>query len=166
MSFRTKVKGLGLLAVGAAGGAAAAYFFDPDRGISRRAQASDQLAAAARDAVANAEDQLDYRAGQVQGAVVEAVDTGADAPSDDRTVKHRVETRVLGRDGIPKGDITVHAERGVVQLRGEVGSPELIERIVAETREVTGVRGVENLLHLPGQPEPATADAREAPQRF
>lgn len=162
MSFMSKVKGLGLLAVGAAGGAVAAYFFDPDRGTSRRAQASDQLAAAARDAVENAERQMEYQAGQVQGAVVEAVDGGGETPTDDRTLKHRVETRVLGLGDVPKGDITVHAERGTVQLRGEVGSPDLIDRIVAATREVDGVRGVENLLHLPGQPEPVTAAPREA----
>lgn len=162
MSFTSKVKGFSLLLIGAAGGATAAYFFDPDRGRSRRAVASDQLAAAARDAVAQAERELDYRTGQIEGAVAEAVDTGDDAPVDDRTLKHRVETRVLGREDVPKGDIVVHAERGIVQLRGEVGDPVMIEEIVAATREVEGVHGVENLLHLPGQPEPSTAAVRDA----
>ena len=43
---------------------------------------------------------------------------------------------------------------GVVQLRGEVSSPDMIRDLETKTRKVTGVRDVENLLHVHGQPAP------------
>ena len=43
---------------------------------------------------------------------------------------------------------------GVVQLRGEVESQELIDDLVARARSVQGVVRVENLLHVPGTPAP------------
>jgi hypothetical protein len=162
VSFGSKVKGLGLLIIGAAGGATLAYFLDPDRGRTRRAQASDQLEAALRDGLEEAERRADYHAGQFKGVVAETVDFGESPAPDDRTLKHRVESEVLGRAGVPKGDIVVHAEGGIVQLRGQVERPEVIDEVVRATRDVEGVRAVESLLHLPGEPEPATAAAREA----
>ena len=50
--------------------------------------------------------------------------------------------------------MNVNAQHGVVQLRGQVESPQLIDELVARTRSVQGVREVENLLHLPGSPAP------------
>jgi osmotically-inducible protein OsmY len=55
---------------------------------------------------------------------------------------------------VPKGQINVNAERGVVVLRGQVERPELLEALEARVRNVKGVRAVENLLHLPGSPPP------------
>ncbi len=162
MSFASKVKGLGLLLVGAAGGAALSYFLDPERGRARRALASDQIEAAVRDGLDEIERRADYHSGQLEGAIAEATDVGETPAPDDRTLKDRVESEVLGREGVPKGAIVVHAERGVVQLRGEVDHQEIIDEVARATRDVDGVRAVENLLHLPGQPEPATAGARGA----
>ena len=48
--------------------------------------------------------------------------------------------------------VNVHAENGVVYLRGEVPRPELIEELVERARKVQGVQVVESLLHLPGMP--------------
>jgi osmotically-inducible protein OsmY len=63
-----------------------------------------------------------------------------------------VET-ILFRDAdVPKGQINVNVQDGVVQLRGEVPRPEMIEDLVGKARSVQGVRDVENLLHLPGTP--------------
>jgi osmotically-inducible protein OsmY len=39
-------------------------------------------------------------------------------------------------------------------LRGEVDSWEIVDDLVEQARAVQGVRDVENLLHLPGQPAP------------
>jgi osmotically-inducible protein OsmY len=162
MSFMSKTKGLGLLLIGAAGGAAVQYFLDPIQGRTRRARTADQAGAAARDVVREAERQAAYRAGQAQGAVVEATKFGEKAAPDDKTLKHRVETRVLGREDMPKGDVVVHAENGIVQLRGEVDDPELIHWLVRHTRDVEGVADVLNYLHPPGQPAPTTEEAVEA----
>jgi osmotically-inducible protein OsmY len=162
MSVRSKAKGLGLLLLGAAGGALVQYFVDPIQGRTRRARTMDQAGAAMRDVAAEAERQADYRAGQVKGALHEMTDVGESPAPDDKTLKARVESEVLGREGIPKGDVVVNAENGVVQLRGQVESQELIRELQARTRAVDGVRGVQVFLHLPGEPEPVTARPIEA----
>ena len=55
---------------------------------------------------------------------------------------------------MPKGQIDVNAEDGVVVLRGEVERPELIKDLEEKTRSVQGVKDVENLLHTPGTEAP------------
>jgi osmotically-inducible protein OsmY len=55
---------------------------------------------------------------------------------------------------VPKGQINVNAENGVIVLRGEVEEPDLIRDLEQKTRKVQGVQEVENLLHTPGTPAP------------
>jgi osmotically-inducible protein OsmY len=81
---------------------------------------------------------------------------------DDATLAHKVESEVLR--GAPEG-ITVNAEDGIVVLRGEVDSPERMSELARMVLRVPGVSGVENLLHLPGQPAPNKAKALEASTR-
>ena len=45
-------------------------------------------------------------------------------------------------------------------LRGQVDRPELIHDLEEAVRKVPGVRGVENLLHLPGTPAPTSHAGR------
>ena len=66
----------------------------------------------------------------------------------------QVESELFREENAPKGQISVNAANGVVQLRGEVEQPELIDELVQRARSVQGVRDVENLLHLPGQEAP------------
>lgn len=68
---------------------------------------------------------------------------------DDASLAQKVESEVFRAAGVPKGMINVNAEHGVVYLRGELEEPELIERLIRETRKVRGVRDVRNLVHLP-----------------
>ena len=70
------------------------------------------------------------------------------------TLARKVETEIFRDAEVPKGQINVNAEDGVVFLRGEV-QPDLIEDLAAKARDVQGVLGVENLLHAPGQEAPA-----------
>ena len=87
---------------------------------------------------------------------------GADARDDatfagsaeDATLAHRVETELFRSDDVPKGQINVNVEYGKVVLRGEVGSREMIDDLVRRTSEIEGVKGVENLLHTPGEAAP------------
>jgi len=72
----------------------------------------------------------------------------------DPTIEAKVETELFREPHVPKGQINVNVQDGVVQLRGEVDRPELIEELVAKARAVQGVRDVENLLHLPGTEAP------------
>jgi hypothetical protein len=75
-------------------------------------------------------------------------------PVDDVTLARQVESELFREENAPKGQISVNAANGVVQLRGEVEQPELIDELVQRARSVQGVREVENLLHLPGQEAP------------
>jgi hypothetical protein len=50
----------------------------------------------------------------------------------------------------------VNAEYGVIYFRGEVPSREVMDELTARGRAVDGVRAVENLTHLPGEPAQTT----------
>ena len=73
---------------------------------------------------------------------------------DDVTLAHKVETELFRPADVPKGQININVQHGIVQLRGEVPQPEMIHDLVDRARRITGVRDVENLLHLPGTPAP------------
>jgi osmotically-inducible protein OsmY len=73
---------------------------------------------------------------------------------DDATLAHKVESILFRDREVPKGRINVNAENGVVFLRGEVDGPDLLQTLENRVGKVKGVKGVENLLHLPGQPPP------------
>ncbi len=73
---------------------------------------------------------------------------------DDSTLVNKVESIVFRHRDVPKGQININAENGVVFLRGEVERPELVDALEARVLKVRGVRGVENLLHTPGNAPP------------
>jgi hypothetical protein len=73
---------------------------------------------------------------------------------DDATLARKVETELFRDPEVPKGQISVNAQRGVVQLRGEVPSAEMLTELVERAREINGVRDVESLLHLHGVDAP------------
>src|SRR5918999_3902180 len=142
-----------LLALGALVGAALVYLFDPQSGRRRRALLRDRSAAFVRQG---------GRKGARAGRTVAAEAYGAsqkvqhlkEEPKeyDDATLAQKVQSEIFRDADVPKGQINVNAEDGIVVLRGEVERPELIEELVERTRNVQGVRDVENLLHLPGTP--------------
>jgi osmotically-inducible protein OsmY len=74
---------------------------------------------------------------------------------DDVTLARKVETEIFRGPDVPKGKINVNAENGLVVLRGEADTPEMIEDLARKAREVQGVREVENLLHVPGALPPS-----------
>ncbi|MDX6449821.1 MAG: hypothetical protein QOK13_209 [Gaiellaceae bacterium] len=73
---------------------------------------------------------------------------------DDQTLVDRVESEIFRDRKEVKGKVNINAEEGVVVLRGELESQDLIEDLVNAVREVDGVRNVENLLHTPGTEAP------------
>jgi osmotically-inducible protein OsmY len=73
---------------------------------------------------------------------------------DDWTLKAKVETELFRDEHDVKGAVNVNAQHGVVQLRGELPSRDLIDALVDRTRKIHGVKDVENLLHTPGTPAP------------
>jgi osmotically-inducible protein OsmY len=73
---------------------------------------------------------------------------------DDATLKDKVESELFRHEHEVKGSISVNAQEGVVQLRGELPSQDLIDALVHQTRQIHGVKDVESLLHLPGTEAP------------
>jgi osmotically-inducible protein OsmY len=144
-----------LLALGGLLGAAIAYLFDPQNGRRRRAILRDRSAAFARQGGRSS-----ARAGRAVAAEAYGVSQKAqhlkEEPKefDDATLAQKVQSEIFRDADVPKGQINVNAEDGIVVLRGEVEEPELIEELVERTRKVQGVRDVQNLLHLPGTPAP------------
>jgi hypothetical protein len=69
---------------------------------------------------------------------------------DDATLADKVKSELFRPESVPKGQINVNVQNGVVQLRGEVPGPDLIKDLEARVRRIHGVREVENLLHPPG----------------
>ena len=62
---------------------------------------------------------------------------------------------------MPKGQINVDVESGVVTIRGQVDNAFQIASVEKAVLNVPGVVGVENLLHIDGTPAPNKAQARE-----
>jgi len=74
--------------------------------------------------------------------------------ADDETLRQRVESQLFRDRHIPKGDLNINCEHGMVILRGELDSPQEIAHLEGRIRHIPGVRGVQNLLHPHGTPAP------------
>lgn len=136
-------------------GAALTYFFDPQSGAGRRALVRDRTVAFFRRSASDASRMATSVQADAKGAVQKAKRREEKlADHDDATLARKVETVIFRDPDVPKGQIGVDAEDGIVVLRGEVDRTALIEDLEQKTRNVQGVKGVENLLHLPGaEPE-------------
>jgi osmotically-inducible protein OsmY len=139
-----------------AAGAAAAYFLDPISGRRRRHTTRDRGSSLARKGVHRGRRFGRYAASEIVGRRKRVLRTlrHEEPDLDDATLAHKVETILFRDREVPKGQINVNAENGVVFLRGEVNGPDLLNTLEDRVRKVKGVKGVENLLHLPGQPAP------------
>lgn len=144
-------------------GAALAFFLDPERGRGRRAMARDRIAATVRR-LGRRGGRLARRAeSEAYGAWQRASHlTPENPPTDDETLKQKVETELFGRPDVEKGKIVVNVEDGVVVLRGEVANAEQMTDLAEQALKVPGVAGVQNLLHLPEESAPNKKAARKA----
>ena len=141
-------------AAGAGIGAAAAYFLDDQSGKRRRKVVTDKAGRFARQGTGTVQGAAQAVGAQAQGKVSRfqrAATGGESAPSDDNTLKSKVETEIFREADSPKGSVDVNVANGVVELRGQVDDRAQIEALELKTRMVTGVRDVRNLLHLPGE---------------
>jgi osmotically-inducible protein OsmY len=147
---------------GAAVGAAAAYFLDPQGGARRRNETRDKAISkvrhGAQDAAGTAKQAADKARGGVH-AVTPAMPGKGETP-DDVTLARKVETEIFRSADAPKGAVSVNAENGVVFLRGIVEQREWIDRLGDEAGKVDGVKEVRNLLHLPGTDAPVAPATR------
>ncbi len=142
---------MGIFAIGGVLGALLAYFFDPQNGTRRRHMLADRTGGALRSGRRRAEQTGRAVAAEASG-VSQKVQHREEEPKDldDATLKDKVQSELFRGADVPKGDINVNVQNGVVQLRGEVERPELIDELVEQTRKVQGVQEVENLLDTPG----------------
>src|SRR3954465_990127 len=77
---------------------------------------------------------------------------------DDVSLARKVETVIFRDDSVPKGKIDVNAADGVVWLRGEAKTPDMIKALERQAQAIPEVKKVENLLHLPKTPAPTRSD--------
>jgi osmotically-inducible protein OsmY len=143
-------------------GAAVEYFMDPVRGKARRAQAVDRAMGLLRRTGRRVE-----RLGRRLGAEAYGIKQRAahlrqeDKDLDDATLANKVRSELFNDPAVSKGQINVNVEEGMVVLRG-TADPAQAEALAKAAMALPGVRGVENLLHLPGTPAPNKAPSREA----
>lgn len=143
------------LAAGCAAGAGLLYFLDPVSGRRRRKLVVDRTAGRLRHGLRRT-----VRAARGVQATAYGLSQRLthlrEEPKDldDTTLARKVESELFRDPQVPKGDINVNVQRGVVQLRGSVPSRDMLETLVARARAVQGVREVENLLHLPSEQAP------------
>ncbi len=146
-------------------GAGLMYLFDPRLGRRRRALLRDKAAKALHLTTRRMPERIEHRArymaGRLHGIEHEAVHqvesllhpSGPEA--DNVTLAQRVRSEIFAPADIPDGAINVDAYEGIVTLRGQLPTREMIDRVVRMAQRVEGVRDVRCLLHTPGTPVPA-----------
>ncbi len=100
---------------------------------------------------------LTRRASRLKGkakATMHQVHSTETAPDNDRALTDKVRTEIFRRPDAPKGAVNVSVVDGVVYLRGEVADLDEVQHLVDDALAVTGVMGVESMLHTPGTPAP------------
>lgn len=136
-------------------GMALMFFLDPRQGRGRRSQTVDRLSGVARRAARRSEQLGRAVAAQTYGVGQKIRHMGPDAspPEDDATLKQKVESILFRDPDVPKGDININAENGVIVLRGTARTPEQVNEIEKRVRAIDGVKNVESQLHLPNVPD-------------
>jgi osmotically-inducible protein OsmY len=143
------------LAVGAAIGALGALFLDPANGKRRRHTLRDRTVALVRRIGRRSERLGRGVAAEGYGVVQKAKHIREEPKEyDDATLKAKVETELFRAADAPKGQVSVNAQSGIIQLRGELESEDMIEDLVRRAKKVQGVRDVESLLHVSGTHAP------------
>ena len=134
------------------------YFLDPQQGNRRRKMTVQRAGGMFRSLMGRSQSAGRAVGSQAYG-VTQKVANLREEEKDltDETLKSKVETELFRDAEAPKGQVDVNVVDGVVYLRGEL-EEEMIDDLVAAARKVSGVKGVENLLHTPGTPAPTTPE--------
>jgi osmotically-inducible protein OsmY len=129
----------------AAAAALVAYLLDPDRGRSRRARLSDQMAARARDVADTAKAKVEYQKGVMKGVAHDITEPfrGKNGEFDDQTILQKIRSEALGRLDSKSG-IEIDVRDGRVTVSGSLEGVEDRARILDLIRRVDGVTEVED----------------------
>jgi osmotically-inducible protein OsmY len=150
-----------LSAIWAGIGAGLMYFFDPQQGNRRRKMLVDRAGGFFRRGARKGERASRAVGSQAYGVTQKVKHRKEEEKElDDVTLARKVESEIFRDAEAPKGQVDVNVVDGVVFLRGEVEGEDMIRDLEKATKKVTGVKGVENLLHTPGAPAP-TAPERQ-----
>ena len=139
---------------GAAAGAAAAHFLDPDQRATAGARSTARQHVDATAAWAGAVQARWRRQGEGRRDAV----TRRRKASRTRTTSRspaRSRQRSSARPTRRRARSTSNVQNGVVYLRGEVDTTRRSTEPPPRPRNVDGIKGVESLLHLPARPAPA-----------
>jgi osmotically-inducible protein OsmY len=134
-------------------GAVVSYFGDRQNGARRRAMAKDKAVSYWRKLVRHGERGARSAKGYASGRA-QRVKHLRETPKeyDDATLADKVKSEVFRPADAPKGDVNVNVANGVVELRGQVDDPELIDELVASVRKVQGVQDVRSYLQAREEP--------------
>jgi len=143
---RLLVAGTAIGLAGTAIGIVWGRLFDPSSGRRRRAMIRDRTAAHVRRGGRKA-----GRLGSHARGFAKRATHLREEPKDydDATLADKIKSEIFRPAAVPKGQININVQNGLVQLRGEIPQSELIEELEAQVRRIHGVRDVENLLHPP-----------------
>ena len=152
---RERMQFAGAFAAGAATGGATLFFLDSLSGRRRRSRSTDRVAGSARRTLRKTA-RAGKRARSATVGTAKRVRHRSERPRDldDVTLARKVESELFRDPSVPKGQISINAQRGVVQLRGEVPTIGMVTELIERTRRIQGVRDVESLLHLHGVEAP------------
>jgi osmotically-inducible protein OsmY len=152
------------LILGAAAGWAAAWFLDPNDGARRRNVTRDKAMKYARRGSRQVAGTASYATETVKGKAAAVSPTTSRSPAGERLndpgLAAKVESEIFRAADSPKGKVSVNVEDGIAYLRGEVDDRATIETLREAAAQVEGVRGVESLLHTPGEPAPMKDESR------
>lgn len=137
-------------------GACGAYYLDPDRGRSRRAQLTDKVASARKRRQHQVEAEARYQEGQLRGDAARAGGAGVFAPEDDIDIAQAAHRAISALEAATT-DVNLEVVDGVATIRGQLHDTSAINEVIRQVEAVPGVVEVRSFLHTPGTPAPNKA---------
>jgi hypothetical protein len=162
VSLRRARVGIGAsFLVGAAVGSALMYFLDPRTGAYRRSIARDRISGTSRTAATTTGKRFRHLRNQLGGLVVASTEwLRSPAADSDRKIADRIRTR-LGRVTHHMNAVAVEVRDGQVLLSGRLPDEEAL-RVVSETSQIQGVKGVKDEIRRYSQEQQPAAGAEQA----
>lgn len=131
-------------------GFGAAYFLDPDRGRSRRAQLADQTRARLRAGLSKVRARAEYQKGVAKGTIHRITEPlRPEKRLDGDTLVQKVRSEAIGQwKRTVAGQVEIHVEadgdNGAIRLTGEIGREEDRDRLLKLVRMVDGVDSLDD----------------------